>query len=132
MKKVKFKVSAAWWQTQSIAWVIDHAQFAFTNSSYKGNRVRIVTSKSLGGYNCFEFDNDKHGIIVTSECVYNINYWYAITVKEAKTKDEIIEMLETFYLEWGSLPNEYINPKPSLKSFLNRIRGYHKIVTVNI
>lgn len=130
MKKVKFKVSAAWWQTKSIEWIIDNAEFAFTNDSYKGNRVQIVTRKSLQGFNCFEFDNDKHGIIVTSESVYNINYWYALTVKEAKTKAEIIEMLKTFYFEWGA--SELINPKSSLKSFFNRIRGNHKIVTVNI
>jgi hypothetical protein len=130
MKQIKFQQSYLWSQSQTIEWIINNARFAFINNLHKGNRVRIVTCPYLGQYNCFEFDNDKYGIIICSESIFSYVNWKDNIVEQRNSREGIIQMLDIFYNEWGA--DQYINPKPSLKSFFNRIRGYHKIVTVNI
>ncbi len=113
MKKLVLKQSRNWWQANDINWFIKNAEFAFTNNGYKGNRVRIVTKKPLYRFgenndiqmNCFEFDNDRYGIMITSETMFSKGLGDTIV---DSTKD-VIPMLVKFLNEWGA--GEFINPK---------------------
>ena len=104
MNKIALIQSKNWWQSKDIDWFISNALFAFTNNGYKGNRVRIVTSSFLGNFNCFEFDNDRYGILITSETIFAPHY----SIKE-KTKDNnVLPMLINFLEDWGA--DEFVDP----------------------
>ena len=116
------------WETASIAWIIENAQFAFTNKLHKGNRVRIVTKKKIMGYDCFELDNDQHGAIITSMMEYKHDFWQKEIIEFKTHKSKIIEMIDIFYHNWGAI--DIVNPKPTLKLFWSILRGNCKIVSI--
>lgn len=127
--EVKFKQSRNWWQKEDLNWFIENAEFAFTNNGYKGNRVRIVTKKSLHTIgdscipmNCFEFDNDRYGIMITSESNFS-EEWYNDMIVERS--NDVTTLLIKFLNEWGA--GEFINPKFKIKNLLNR---KDKIITI--
>lgn len=128
-KQIKFKQSRNWWQKEDLNWFIDNAEFAFTNSRYKGNRVRIVTKKPLYSFgennkiNCFEFDNDRYGIMITSESEYRRDFWEDITVEKS---NDVTGLLIKFLNEWGA--GAFVNHKRSIKDLFNR---KDKIITIN-
>jgi|ERR1035437_4398380 hypothetical protein len=127
--ETKFKQSRSWWQREDLNWFIENAEFAFTNSGYKGNRVRIVTKKPLyitdgnSQMNCFEFDNDRYGIMITSESEYKGDFWEDITVEKS---NDVVPFLIDFLETWGA--GEFVNPKRSIKDLFNR---KDKIITIN-
>lgn len=118
-----FKQSENWNQSMNIDWFIEKAEFAFTNSGHKGNRVRIVTKEELNGMDCFEFDNDYDGIVIISETKFN-DFWESII--EKKTTD-VVTMLVGFLKEWGA--GEFVNPKPGLIGLKQKKLG--KLIQVN-
>jgi hypothetical protein len=129
-KQIKFKQSRNWWQRENLNWFIENAEFAFTNSLYKGNRVRIVTKKPLYSFgennhihmNCFEFDNDRYGIMITSESQYSEDFWGDVTVEKS---NDVVPFLINFLEVWGA--GEFVNPKRSIKDLFNR---KDKIITI--
>lgn len=125
METITFKQSKNWWQSKDLNWFIENADFAFTNSGYKGNRVRIVTKEKLNGMNCFEFDNDRYGIIIVSETVFSNGLGETIV---DSTKD-VTTMLIKFFNEWGA--GEFVNPKLSLRSMLNAIENNNKTIIIS-
>ncbi len=125
MTKITFKQSKNWWQSKDLNWFIENADFAFTNSGYKGNRVSIVTKEKLNGRNCFEFDNDRYGIMITSESEYKHDYWHDLIVE--RTTD-VIPMLVKFLNQWGA--GEFINPKTNIRNIISTIKKNHKSITI--
>lgn len=124
METITFKQSKNWWQSKDLNWFIENADFAFTNSGYKGNRVRIVTKEKLNGMNCFEFDNDRYGIMITSETEFSKGLGDTIV---DSTKD-VIPMLVNFLNEWGA--GEFVNPKTSIRHIMSTIKKNHKSITI--
>lgn len=119
-----FKQSKNWWQSKDLNWFIENADFAFTNNGYKGNRVRVVTKEKLNGMNCFEFDNDRYGIMITSESVFSKGLEESIV---ESTKD-VTTMLVKFLNQWGA--GAFVNPKKNIRSVYNFITKKHKLITV--
>lgn len=127
MTETRIKQSSiGWLESINIAWLIDNAQFAFIDKFSK-NRVSIVTKKKINGSNCFELDNDQYGAIVSAVSIYSSATELDI-LEKAKTKAEIIEMIDVFYWNWGAI--DIINPKTTLKLFWNILRGKCKIVLI--
>lgn len=124
MTKTRFLQSKNWGSSKNIDWFINNAQFAFTNRGYKGNRVHIVTKESINGFNCFEFDNDRYGIVITSSSTYG-PYWENII--DRKTTD-VVPMLSEFLITWGA--GEFVNPPVTLKLMFNELIGRCKLVPV--
>jgi len=132
MTKITFKQSKNWWQSKDLNWFIENADFAFTNNGYKGNRVRIVTKKPLYilgenndiEMNCFEFDNDRWGIMITSETMFNKVLEESITERTT----DVIPMLVKFLNKWGAVG--CINPKMNLTNIINTIKKNHKLITI--
>lgn len=126
---IKFQQSKSWWQPKDIDWFIKNADFAFTNNGYKGNRVRIVTKQPLhtlyGKVNCFEFDNDRYGIMITSETMFSKGLEETIVEKST----DVTGMLIKFLNEWGA--GEFVNPKWSIKSVTNVFIKRFKLIEVN-
>lgn len=122
--EITFKQSKNWWQDKDLNWFIENADFAFTNNGYKGNRVRIVTKVKLNGMNCFEFDNDRYGIMITSETEFSKGLGDTIV---DSTKD-VTTMLVKFLNEWGA--GEFVNPKITLRSIANTMTKKHKLITI--
>jgi hypothetical protein len=109
MKKIILKQSRNWWQKKDLNWFIENAEFAFTNNGYKGNRVRIVTKEKTGvndRNNCFEFDNNRYGIMITSESEYRDDWWSDMI---AEKDYDVKKLLIKFLNEWGA--GEFVNPK---------------------
>ena len=105
-KNLILKQSRNWWQSKPLNWFVENALFAFTNNGYKGNRVRIVTKMpNENGMNCFEFDNDRYGIIITSESEFGGNLAQDILVKDT----DVLRLLCKFLERLGA--GEFINPK---------------------
>jgi hypothetical protein len=127
MTEITFKQSKSWWQSKDLNWFIENADFAFTNNGYKGNRVRIVTKGHTGvndRNNCFEFDNDRYGIMITSETVFSKGLEESIVERTT----DVIPMLIKFLNEWGA--GEFINPKVNLSHIINTIKKNHKLITI--
>ena len=132
MSQIKFQQSKNWWQSKDLNWFIENADFAFTNNGYKGNRVRIVTKKPLYVFgennniemNCFEFDNDRYGIIITSETMFSKGFEESIVI----CTTDVVPMLVKFLNEWGA--GEFVNPKTTLRSIANKITKKHKLITI--
>lgn len=119
--EIKFKQSRNWWQKEDLNWFIENAEFAFTNNGYRGNRIRIVTKIPLYSIedsdikmNCFEFDNDRHGIIITSETMLSKGLEEMIVQRSNDVVDLFIEFLDK------SGAGEFVNPKFSINDFFNR------------
>lgn len=121
---MKYQQSKNWTESKNIDWFIENASFVFTNKGYKGQRPRIVTKEKLNGMNCFEFDNDRYGIIIVSCCEFRV-YWEGLIDQEST---EVIPILNLFLEEWGA--GSFVNPK-GLRSFINRLKGNCKIIEVN-
>lgn len=132
MTKIKFKQSKNWWQSKDLNWFIENADFAFTNNGYKGNRVRIVTKKPLYSFgqdnhihmNCFEFDNDRYGIIITSETMFSKGLEESIVERTT----DVIPMLVKFLNEWGA--GGCVNPKMNFRNIISTIKKNHKSITI--
>lgn len=125
METIIFKQSKNWWQSKDLNWFIENADFAFTNSGHKGNRVRIVTKEELNGMNCFEFDNDQYGIMITSETKFS----KALGDTIVDSSKDVVTMLVNFLNEWGA--GEFINPKLSIRNIVSSIEKNHKIITIS-
>lgn len=105
MKTLILKQSRNWWQNKDINWFIENAEFAFTEDRHHGNRVRIKTKKMLDGRNVFEFDNDRYGIMITSESEFTLFTEKSITGKSLTP----IVMLVDFLHTWGA--GGFVNPQ---------------------
>jgi hypothetical protein len=117
-----FIQSQNWCERKDLDWFIANAKFAFTNTGHKGNRTKIVTKFKVDGMDCFEFDNDQHGIIIVSCSVFNPN-------RTVLSSSEFpLPMLVKFLNEWGA--GAFVNPKFSIRNTVKGWLGYHKTITV--
>jgi hypothetical protein len=122
-QKIVIQQSKNWSQDLDLDWYIENAVFAFTNSGYKGHRLRIVTKTKLGGMDCFEFDNDRYGVIITSESEFKNDHIDQVVVKSSNVKDMFVKFLYGYGCE------EFVNPNHSiLYNFMNF--GNFKLVTL--
>jgi hypothetical protein len=119
MNQITFKQSRNWWTDKNLDWIIENASFVYTSNVSNNSHPRIVTKETINGMDCFEIDNDRHGIMITSESKFN---WTDLVGVGQVTKNyHVVEFVKEFLIRWGA--GEFVNPKPSIfKDTLNRFR----------
>lgn len=92
------KISENWDCSKPFHWMVENARFIFSHKSYGGERIKLVVSEPIEGFDCFEIGCDRYGIKVKADTVFSSG-WGAMIEDSSK---EIIPYIKEYLTRQGA------------------------------